>query len=55
MTHAIAIATVLNHEYQAGGDEATLRAVARGIRLTLPESERAGFTDGVEMCGLWLD
>ena len=51
----IALGTAINYEYQAGGDEATLRSVARAIRDLLDPTERATFTESIEMCGLVLD
>lgn len=51
---ATELGTIINHEYQAGGDQTTLLGVARAIRTLLPAAERASFTEAVEMCGLWL-
>lgn len=53
--NAVELGTIINHAYQAGGDEATLREVARALCAELDASERASFTDAVEMCGLWLN
>lgn len=52
---ALDLGTIINHAYQAGENEATLRAVALSIRAQLDPSERNSFTDAIEMSGLWLD
>lgn len=54
MQLSVAIGTAVNHAYQSGGDEDTLRDVATAIRATLPESDQSAFTEAVEMCGLLL-
>jgi hypothetical protein len=51
----ILLGSVINAEYQSGGDVDTLRSTARAIRAVLPEPEREALTDAVEMSGLWLD
>lgn len=53
--NALDLGTIINHAFQGGGDEATLRAVALSIRVELDPSERDSFTDAIEMSGLWLD
>lgn len=55
VNQALLLGDAINHAYQAGGDEQTLRNVALAQRDALPENERAAFTDAIEMCGLVID